>query len=211
MDAMRRTVLMFLSLGALMVAACSSSNDSPGPNDPGSTRPPADLTILTLASDAPPLYQSTVTFWAVKGQDREGRIYFQDPQGGQGEEYMRLRVDAGSLLSRPDGSTIAVGDSVEITLTVVDPSKTLFQLAPEGLHFNSEQPAELKVRYGECGDDLNRDGHVDAGDDQVESELGIWRQATVNDPFVRLGTARVEELREVEAELTSFSRYAIAY
>jgi hypothetical protein len=124
---------------------------------------------------------------------------------------MRLRVEAGSLLSRPDGSPIAVGDSVEITLTVVDPQQTLFQLSPEGLHFNPQLPAELKIRYAECGDDLNDDGRVDSADAEVESELGIWRQATLADPFVRLGTARVEELREVEAELTSFSRYAIAY
>jgi hypothetical protein len=209
---MRRTTVMLLGLGALVVAACGGdSNGDPGPNDPGAERPPAELNILNLAQDAPPLYQSTVTFWAVRGQDREGRIYFQDSQGGQGEEYMRLRVEAGSLLSRPDGTPIAVGDSVEITLSVVDPQQTLFQLAPEGLKFSTQLPAELKIRYGQCGDDLNDDGRVDESDAEVQAELGIWRQATLADPFVRLGTLKVEDLREVEAELTSFSRYAIAY
>lgn len=208
---MRRTTVILLSLGAMFVAACGDSNSGPGPNDPGAMRPPAELNILDLAATAPPLYQGSVTFWAVKGQDREGRIYFQDSQGQQGEEYVRLRVEAGSLLSRPDGTPIAVGDSVQITLTVIDPRQTLFQLAPEGLHFNPDLPAELKIHYGEAGDDLNHDGRVDMSDQQVEAELGIWRQATLNDPFVRLGTAKVEELREVEAELTSFSRYAIAY
>jgi hypothetical protein len=210
--AMRRIGLTLLGMGALLVVACSDSNGGdPGPNDPGAQRPPADLTILSLADTAPPLYQASVTFWAVRGQDREGRIYFANAEGGPGEEYMRLRVESGSLLARPDGTPIAVGDSVQITLTALDPSRTLFELAPEGLKFNASLPAELKIRYGECGDDLNRDGRVDMNDREIEQEIGIWRQATVNDPFVRLGTAKVEELREVEAELTSFSRYAIAY
>ena len=210
---MRRIGLSLLGLGVLALAACGgdSGGNGPGPNDPGAQRPPADLTILSLADNAPPLFQSSVSFWAVRGQDREGRIYFQDPEGRQGEEYMRLRIDAGSLLARPDGSTIAVGDSVLVTVTAVDPTRTLFELAPEGLKFSSDSPAELKLHYGECGNDLNHDGRVDGSDDSIEQELGIWRQATINDPFVRLGTAKVEELREVEAELTSFSRYAIAY
>ena len=209
---MRRIAVLFLSLGALGVAACGDdSSDTPGPDDPGATRPPEELSILRLAADAPPLFENSVTFWAVRGQDREGRLYFSDGQGQRGQEYLRLRIGSSSLLARPDGTPIAAGDSVQITVTVVDPTQILFQLAPEGLTFSSTSPAELDIKYDEAGDDLNDDGSVDGEDDQVESQLGVWRQATVDQPFVRLGSAVIGDLREIEAELTSFSRYAIAY
>lgn len=209
---MRRIAVLFLSLGFLGVVACGDdSSDTPGPDDPGTTRPPEELSILRLAADAPPLFENSVTFWAVRGEDREGRLYFSDGQGQRGDEYLRLRIGSSSLLARPDGTPFAAGDSVQITVTVVDPTQILFQFAPEGLTFSSSSPAELDIEYDEAGDDLNDDGSVDDEDDEVESRLGVWRQATVGQPFVRLGSAVIEDLREIEAELTSFSRYAIAY
>jgi hypothetical protein len=209
---MRRTVLMFLSAGALAVAACGDDSDgAPSPDDPGSTRPPSELSILRLAAEAPPLFQNSVTFWAVRGDDREGRLYFSDGQGQPGEEYVRLKIDASSLLARPDGTPFAVGDSVQITMTAVDPAQILFQFEPAGLTFSSAAPAELKIEYQEADDDFDDDGDVDDDDADIETRLGIWRQAAVGQAFVRLGSAIIEDLEEIEAELTSFSRYAIAY
>jgi hypothetical protein len=209
---MRRIALMFLSLGTLWVAACGDDSDGmPGPDDPGATRPPGELTILRLAAEAPPLFENSVTFWAVRGEDREGRLYFSDGQGQRGEEYVRLKVDAASLLARPDGTPFAVGDSVQITMTAVDPAQILFQFEPAGLTFSSASPADLEIEYQEAGDDFDDDGDVDDDDEDIETRLGIWRQATVGASFVRLGSAVIEDLKEIEAELTSFSRYAIAY
>jgi len=209
---MRRIALMFLSAGALCVAACGDDSDgTPGPDDPGATRPPDELTILSLAANAPPLFQSSVTFWAVRGEDREGRLYFSDGQGQPGEEYVRLKIDAASLLARPDGTPFAVGDSVQITMTAVDPTRILFQFEPAGLTFSSASPADLEIEYQEADDDFDEDGDVDGDDDDIETRLGIWRQGAIGQPFVRLGSAVIEDLEEIEAELTSFSRYAIAY
>ena len=47
-----------------------------------------------MAPASTPLFNSSVSFYAKKGEDREGRIFFQDASGRQGEEYLRLRVDA---------------------------------------------------------------------------------------------------------------------
>jgi hypothetical protein len=209
---MRRFVLMFLGVGALCVAACGDDSDGvPGPDDPGAVRPPGELTILSLAAEAPPLFESSVSFWAVRGEDREGRLYFSDGQGQPGEEYVRLKIDAAALLARPDGTPFAVGDSVLITMTAVDPTQILFQFEPAGLTFSSASPAELEIEYQEADDDFNGDGDLDEEDDEIETRLGIWRQSSVGQPFVRLGSAVIEDLEEIEAELTSFSRYAIAY
>ena len=196
-----------LLLAPLALLACSDSGE---PND-GDSKPPAALNIVALSDDAPPLYNAEASFYAVKGRDAEARIYFQDDQGQPGEEYLRLRVDAPSLQARPDGSAIAEGDSVLITIRVVDPAKMLFEMEPSGLTFSADRPAELKIRYEEARGDLNDDGSVDAEDDDIESTMAIWRQETPADPFVRVGTAVVKDLEEAEAELTGFSRYALAY
>jgi hypothetical protein len=198
-----RYLLLAPPLAALL--ACS---DSSGPSD---SKPPADLNIVGVSDGAPPLYNPEVSFYAVNGENREARIFFQNDQGGPGDEYLRLRLDAPTLRARPDGSAIAEGDSVLITIRVVDPQQMLFEMEPSGLAFSAENPAELRIRYAEAHGDLNDDGAVDSTDDDIESTMAIWRQETPSDPFVRVGTAVVKDAQEAEAELTGFSRYALAY
>jgi hypothetical protein len=196
---------------ALALALGCSSDGTPPPDSPGSEKPPAELTVARLATTAPPLEENTASFWAVKGESVEQKLYFLDSGGGRGEEYLSLKLEDESLLTRPDGSAIAEGDSVLITITVEDPALLLFELQPTGLKFSPTRPAELKIRYAHADDDLNEDGEVDEEDDHLETILGIWRQEQPGDPFVRLGSVKVEEEQELEAKLTGFSRYAIAY
>ena len=73
------------------------------------------------------------------------------------------------------------------------------------------EPAELKIHYDHANGDLNDDGSVDGEDDSLESTLSIWRQEQPGDPFVRLTSVLSVEIDEAEAELTGFSRYALAY
>lgn len=199
-----------LAVASLIVASAACGNTTQ-PTDPGAPRPEPLLNILQLAQNAPPLFNSEVSFWALKGQDREGRIFFQDAAGGQGEKYLSLKVPAQSLMSRPDGSLIAAGDSILITVRVVDVQKVLFELEPSGLKFDPTDPAELDIEYDEVGDDIDGDGDVDPQDSQIETQLAIWRQELPNGLFEQLSTLKFEGLRELEAKLTGFSRYAIAY
>lgn len=195
----------------LLVAAASLPLGCSGSTGITETRDPGALTILALAQNSPPVFDPEVSFYAVRGDGREGAIYFQDAGGGQGEEFLRLKLDQASLLRRPDGSLIAAGDSVLITIRVVDATRILFELEPSGLAFDPLHPAELKLEYDHADGDFNRDGTIDSEDDAIEAELAIWRQAVLNGPFTRLGSVRIEDAREIEADLTSFSRYAIAY
>ncbi|MCK7521642.1 MAG: hypothetical protein MZV64_30135 [Ignavibacteriales bacterium] len=184
----------------------------PGPDDPGATRPPGELTILRLAAEAPPLFENSVTFWAVRGEDREGRLYFSDGQGQRGEEYVRLKVDAASLLARPDGNPVR-GRRLRAD------------------HHDGGRPGAdpLPVRAG--GPDVQqrlarraRD-RVPGGRRATSTTTATWttmtrtsRRASASGarppsarPSCVLGSAVIEDLEEIEAELTSFSRYAIAY
>ena len=197
-----------LTVAAILVAATACS-DSTAPGD--NTRPPESLNVARLASTSPPLFNPEESFFAKKGEDRELRIYFQDVSGGQGEEFLRLRVRDESLLSRPDGTPFAAGDSVLITVRVVDVTRILFEADPSGLTFNPSQPAELKIHYSHADHDFNEDGTIDASDDQIKSQLAIWRQETLTGPFIRLGSVNIEGLEEINADILGFSRFAIAY
>ena len=208
---MRRSRPFTLIILALLagLGACSDSTSTSTPGD--TTKPPADLTIVRLATTSPPLFNSPDSFYAVKGDDRELRIYFQDPGGSQGEEFLRLRVRQESLRSRPDGTPFAAGDSVLVTIRIVDPAHILFEMEPSGLTFNPAEPAELKIHYSHGDHDFNEDGVVNAFDVQLKNKLAIWRQETVGGSFERLGSVNVEDLEEINADLLGFSRYAIAY
>lgn len=199
-----RCLLLAALLGT--VGSCSDGN---GPTD--GTKPPSELNVIHVAPTSTPLFNPSASFYAKRGEDREVRIFFQDEVGGQGEEYLRLRVNAQSLLALPDGTPVLGGDSVLIHVNVVDPAEMLFELTPSGLQFNPLDPAELKIHYDHANGDLNDDGRVDGEDDSLESTLSIWRQEQPGDPFVRLTSVLSVELDEAEAELTGFSRYALAY
>lgn len=206
---MRSRLLLSTFGAALATGLLASCSDSSGPGD--GPRPPSELTVLRLAAGSPPLFNPEQSFWAVRGRDREARIFFQNEAGEAGEEYLRLRVDAPSLLAYPDGTPFAPDDSVLITIRVVDPAQFLFELEPSGLRFSPDVPAELKIHYDQADDDLDKDGDVDAIDASLEQQLSIWRQESPGDPFVKVGTLLVEDLEEVEADLEGFSRYALAY
>ena len=191
-----------------LAVACS---DSTGPGG-GTTKPPDELNVLDLAQTSPPLFSSVDSFYAKRGEDREVRLSFLDQvNGGPGEEYLRLRVEPEALLARPDGTLFQEGDSILIHVEVVDPAQLLFQLQPSGLRFSADKPARLKIHYNHADDDFNEDGQHDGLDDAIETTLGIWRQETPSDPFVRLGAAVVVELDEIEADIPGFSRFAMAY
>jgi hypothetical protein len=190
-----------------MVAFTGCESTDPGDN--GTTRPPAELNILRLAQSTPPLSTDSVGFYALFDEDREVRIDI------NGNDYFKFRVRDGALKSRPDGSPFGPGDSIFISIKVVDPQELLFDFQPAGLKFNTDQPAELSLDYDWAGEtvpgDYNGDNVVNAEDDALEDQFFIWRQGNPGQPFVRLGSAKVEDLNEINADITSFSRFALAY
>lgn len=211
----KRCPWVLMAAAMVGAAACSDSSNSSDPGTPGS-----QLTFLRLISNAPALCSDSTGAWFVKnpdGQDQEIALVF--PENGdpancaldQTEDFLRLKLKKVSLLRWPDGNLISDGDSVFISVKWVGNDSILFDMQPSGLIFDPANPAELHIHYTEAGDDLNDDGTVDGGDDVVEAKLDIWRQEHPGDPFFRVGTAKSEELNEVEAKLNGFSRFALAY
>jgi hypothetical protein len=186
----------FLGLLGVLAAGCSDSTA------PAGGRPPSELTFLQLKVTAPPLLANSVTFAACKGQQAEGQLFYDDGTGQQGEEFARLKLDNASLLAHPDGTPFASGECVNITMSK-DPnsSDVMVQLEPTGLRFDPSHPAELRLDYGDA----------EGVDAVVLGKVGVWRQEHDGDPFVLIGSAIQTSLLKVRANLTGFSRYALAY
>jgi len=204
----RRLPLLILAATVIvaLAVACSSSTAP----DPPIVKPPAALHILRLQPGHPPLYSDSVSFMAVKGVGTEQKLFFANA-GSPGEEYLRFRLDAQSLLAYPDGTPFKTSDSVRITIRVINPDSIYFQFDPAGLRFDPAHPAKLTIKYAETGGDINDDGNVNGEDSTLVDSLAIWRQPEPTDSFTQLQSVRSVDAEEVEANLLGFSRYAIAY
>jgi hypothetical protein len=191
-------------IGAIALAALAACGDSTGPRQ--ITKTTSDLHFLRLSATAPQLQSTVVSFFAVKGQDSEIRVRFKN-----GEDFLRFRVFANSLLQRPDGSAIANGDSVLITLTITDPTKLQADFQPAGLKFSSANPARLQFEFGEADKDLNEDGVVNATDASLIPQISTWRQEVAGGEWFKVGSLVEIEINEVQADIVGFTGYALAY
>ena len=189
-------------LTVVLIASCSG--DATGPNE--QQKPASDLHFLQLSPLAPALQATTVSFYAKKGEDREARVKFQN-----GEDYLRFRVFGNSLSQRPDGSAFAQGDSILITITVTDPTKLQADFQPAGLKFSSSAPARLQFEFGECDGDINGDGVVNAADTALLPLISTWRQETPGAPWIKVSSTVQTDISEVQAFITGFTGYALAY
>jgi hypothetical protein len=161
---------------------------------------------------APPLLATRDSFYAKVGDGRELKLYYQGViPGDTGEEFVHFEVPGDGLLRRPDGTLFGPGDSVLITVTVVDPDRFVFQFEPAGLRFSTEHPARIKVRYLLGEHDFDEDGDEDPIDLEIEQQLGLWHQAVPGGLWRQVGAVRFEELDEINANIASFSQYAVAW
>jgi len=171
-----------------------------------------DLSFLEPDDDAPPLATTRVSFYAVRGQERQALIMYRaQPGAADSSEFVRFVVPAGSLVERPDGSPIALGDSLRITLTVVDTLRLIVDFQPSGLRFATNHPARLRFSYGETDDDLDDDGEVGPDDEAIEATFAIWRQETAGEPYRKIPSTALTVAEQVVAEIGGFTRYAVAY
>ena len=198
-----------LALPVLMVAGCTAD---PNPVDPpGTTKPITQLAVVKLPQAAPPLFNDSVAFYSKAGRNDEGFLYFRTAAGGRGEKFARIRIRQNSLFAQPNGTPYGPHDSVLVVMKVANPGEFSVELLPSGIRFNVQEPAELRIEYEATNGDLNGDGRTDSDDDAIERRMALWRQEEPGDPLVKIGTVKTEGLRELKADLTSFSRYFIAY
>jgi hypothetical protein len=153
-----------------------------------------------------------VSFYAVKGRAGGADLWYHAAAGRTDSlKFVEFRMGPSSLDSRPDGSAIATGDSVLITLTVSDPTHLVITYEPSGLLFSANDQPTLKMFWVACGEDLNYDGKVDAADTALVQKFSIWRQEAAGQPWIKLSSVVVPSVKEVDARLGGFTGYAISY
>ena len=192
-------------LGAALCAWAAASCDNPaGPKQvPGS-----ELTFIRAAANAPPLDSLVVHVWAVAGENRQAVIRYEKVGNYGGDICLEFKIPGNGLWKRPDGSVVAKGDSVLITITVVDPKQFNFRFEPSGVQFRADHPAELRVSYKWADPDRNGDGVVDSRDERFD--FGFWKQETDASNWIETGTVKDADLEELRADIRSFTRYALA-
>ncbi len=210
---------LLLAVSAALVVGCVTAT-SPDATDSPPTEAAAVLAspgsgvpdFLTLAADAPPLVSTTLSFYAVKGTEAEVFMWYHAKPGEtDSSRLLRFRLDRRSLCKRPDGSPLPEGDSLLITLTVVDPPKQIVQFEPSGLRFCAGRQAKLNMWYEEVEHDFDTDGDIDARDLAIERRFRVWGQESATDPWTRLFSILMEGLDEIEVKIPGFTNYVIAY
>lgn len=211
-----RAVRILCALAFIGAGACQDEPTVPSlPSVPtASDRSTQTLTpnFLHPAAGAPSIANPTVSFYAKQGETRQAvMLYHADPGATDSTVFVRFKVGAKSLLTRPDGSRIAAGDSLLITFSLVDPVRLIVDFQPAGLQFDPKDPAELRMSFAETDPDVNGDGVVNQQDTVLTRRFKIWREETTADPWFSLPSDVFLLLHEVEAPVNGFTRYAIAY
>jgi hypothetical protein len=211
MNGSRMAFRRLLVLAAATFAAAASCTDSTAP-DADTERAATDLRLLAAPHTAPPLAATQATFYAVKGKSSGVDIWYRPAAGrSDSSKFLEFRVGSNSLDRRPDGTAIANGDSVLITVTVTDPTHFIIEFQPSGLKFSDADQPKLKISFAACGDDLNYDGKVDDTDATMLSSLALWRQEGPFQPWFKLTSSVSVSVKEINAQLGGFTGYAIEY
>jgi len=193
----------------LTLAACSSSSAPRA----AAVKPTSQLHITLEAATAKPLLAKQVSFWPKVGEDRAVRLFYQGATAvDTGQLLLELEVPLDGLYQRPDGTAFQTGDSILITVTVVDTTRFLFDFQPAGLQFNPANPARLRIEYAYANHDFNGDGVIDARDFAIEADsLGVWRRDPPDTLWYRQFAIKFGLPEELDANVLGFSQYAVAW
>jgi hypothetical protein len=201
-----KTLLRLLPRAAALVALAGCDHSPSAP----STLPADRIVLVSAAPDAPALEALHVEFWAKAGDTRQVEIRYVGSPGYAGDPCLQFVIPSNGLFRKPDGTSFAKGDSVRISIDVVDPKKFDFRFSPSGLKFDPQHPAEMRVSYKWVASDANGDGVVDSKDSALLGSLAIWGREDADANWTRVSTSRDSDGQELKAKIAGFSQYAMA-
>jgi hypothetical protein len=229
-----RKLLAGAAVGAMMfVAACDNAtnptaiaadarasggsgggggNTGGGGGTSGGNDGTTTITLLTASADAQDIV-SPASFWAVQGEDRRMEVVYASANGGNlTRRLLMLRVRKRTQIVRPDGSLVAPGDSVLITVSISDRTHLISQFEPSGLRFTGKDPASLTMSFSGTDHDYNHDGVVTSADASIERTFSIYRQEATGLPWFKQTTVAADySLDELTTNIPGFTNYVIAY
>ncbi|MFN8582119.1 MAG: hypothetical protein U0163_14240 [Gemmatimonadaceae bacterium] len=203
-----------IAVAAIVTFAVACQSDAPSIAAPvGSGAVPTTTGDAGLAAAHGPLFQGAsapaianpvVSFWAKKGTKSEVFMYYAAlPGRTDSVVFVRFRIPKNGLLKYPNGQPFQSGDSVLITLTLIDNTHLAIDCQPTGLQFNPASPAALKLSYLDSDPDIDQDGDVDATDLALQAQVRIWMKDP-GTPWTRLVGNNDQNLHEVESSILGF-------
>ena len=191
----------FALLFTLILAACADGPDQllapqqlPAADQelPGTAQQSIDL---VLHADRPSFSRNTVSFWAVRGETRMASISYAD-----GTPMVTLTIPDGALHRDAQGRRVAHGDSLQITMTLLDRKSYAVRFEPAGLRFDEQEPAVLSFNLAR------------AGRKALESaSLSMWRQESPDSPWTLVPSFVDRSAKQLTAHIDGFTVYALSY
>ena len=180
--------------------ACSESVTRPESSMPmvpslahGPT-PACAASIQVLEHGAAVSFDETeFSFTAIRGEELAVDIDY-----SSGDEFLEFQLDEASLLRYPDGTPFEDGDAIEITISI-DPQCMTVTFGPPGLVFDPEDPGELSMDYTHA-----------AQIPTPETSIRIYRQEYPGDPWKVISGPPDTLEHDVDADIDSFTRFALA-
>jgi hypothetical protein len=194
---MQRYVRPLAGVLLLIAAACGQELrlTVPSPPDAELSRQVVPLRFVHRDGQAPPFARETLELRAVAGSSGEVVARFVD-----GSPVATFRLLSGSLEgARLGDRLIQSGDSVVITMRLVDGARYMVDLQPSGIVFNPESPAELVFHYRHASQ-AARNG-----------KLAVWKQEREGSPWQHLGGSNDPESRSFHVEVDGFTRFAMSH
>jgi hypothetical protein len=183
--------------GTLALAACSPDSGrqrSPTAPSLGVARG-AHASRMLRHEQAISFPRAVASMWAVRGEVRAMAITYPD-----GTRYATFRVGAASLETDASGAPLAPGDSVLITMRMLNPSVFAVDMQPSGLRFAAGAPAELQFNLARAGRAAMR-----------EQKLSLLKQESAASPWEPISATFDYAARTATAEIPGFTIYAIIY
>ncbi len=205
---MRRHALLVLI--ALTAACDTATGPRPYGRNAGGDSNSGSPLLTPIDTPYIALMPRDTSFWAVKGKNYDVVLRFRSTTATPGDQVLEFKLANNSLLTRPDGSTIANGDSVLIEIRPDTTGKMAFTFYPSGLAFDSTAPALLTMWCNHAAADLNGDGVVNSVDEQLWFEMAVWKRESPTDPWSKQNTTRSSDGYQLQTAVGGFTGFSVA-
>jgi hypothetical protein len=145
--------------------------------------------------DGPSLSRQAVSFWAVPGETRTATLGYAD-----GTPLATLTIPQDALRRDASGQLIARGDSIHITMTLLDRKTFAVRFEPAGLRFVQQAPAVLSFNLARAGTKALGSG-----------SLSMWKQETPESEWTLVPSFVDRSARTLTAHIDGFTVYALSY
>ncbi|HJR64631.1 MAG TPA: hypothetical protein VJ803_13085 [Gemmatimonadaceae bacterium] len=153
------------------------------------------ISFVRHGEDRASLSRHSVSFWGVRGETRTATLGYAD-----GTPMVTLTIPQDALGRDAHGREVARGDSIQITMTLLDRKTFAVRFEPAGLRFNDQAPAILSFNLTRAARKALASGSV-----------SMWKQETPDSEWTLVPSVVDPSTRTLTANIDGFTVYALSY